>query len=29
VLASREYGFCLFPEKSLRDFFYRLLPKTA
>lgn len=26
VLASREYGFCLFPEKTLRDFLLGLLP---
>lgn len=29
VLSSREYGFCLFPEKTLRNFFFRLLPKKA
>ena len=27
VLSSREYAYCLFPEKTLRDFFDRLLPK--
>ncbi len=26
VLASREYGFCLHPEESLREFLRRLLP---
>ena len=29
VLASREYGFCLFPESYLQDFFAALLPKRA
>ena len=29
VLSSREYGFCLFPEKELRDFLLALLPKIA
>ena len=27
VLSWREYAFCLFPEKTLRNFFDRLLPK--
>jgi hypothetical protein len=29
VLAAREYGFCLFPEKTLREFLVTLLPKSA
>ena len=29
VLASREYGFCLFGESYLQDFFAALLPKRA
>jgi len=29
VLGSREYGFCLYPESYLRDFFSELLPKIA
>jgi hypothetical protein len=29
VLGSREYGFCLFPESYLQDFFGALLPKRA
>jgi hypothetical protein len=29
VLASREFGFCLYPEKTLREFFAELLPKNA
>jgi hypothetical protein len=29
VLGSREYGFCLFPEKTLRDFLFSLLPKNG
>ena len=29
VLSGREYGFCLFPEKTLRDFFASLLPKSV
>ena len=29
VLSSREYGFCLYPEKTLRDFLSGLLPKDA
>ena len=28
VLAGREYAFCLFPEKTLRDFLFSLLPKS-
>ncbi|MHC4178248.1 MAG: hypothetical protein ACYSWU_12125, partial [Planctomycetota bacterium] len=29
VLASREYGFCLYPEKTFRGFLRGLLPKNA
>ena len=29
VLGSREYGFCLFPEDYLQEFFGALLPKRA
>ena len=29
ILAWREYGFCLYPEKILREFFAGLLPKSA
>jgi hypothetical protein len=29
VLGSREYGFCLFPETYLEEFFSELLPKRA
>ena len=29
VLSWREYGFCLYPEKTLRDFLLRLLPKNS
>jgi hypothetical protein len=29
VLGSREYGFCLFPESYLQEFFGALLPKRA
>lgn len=29
VLARREYGFCLYPEETFRDFLGELLPKTS
>ena len=29
VLASREYGFCLYPEKTFRGFLRGILPKDA
>jgi hypothetical protein len=29
VLGWREYGFCLYPEKTLREFLEQLLPKNA
>ena len=29
ILMWREYGFCLFAEETLRDFFAALLPKIA
>jgi hypothetical protein len=29
ILAWREYGFCLYPERTLRDFWERLLPKNV
>ncbi len=29
ILASREFGFCLYPEKTFREFAARLLPKDA
>jgi hypothetical protein len=29
TLAWREYGFCLYPERTLREFFQGLLPKPA
>ncbi len=29
ILAWREYGFCLYPEKTIREFLARLLPKMA
>ena len=29
VLASRQYGFCLYPEETFREFAARLLPKDA
>ena len=28
VLSGREYGFCLFPEETLREFFFNLLHKS-
>lgn len=28
VLTGREYAFCLFPEKTLREFLFTLLPKS-
>jgi hypothetical protein len=28
ILSGREYGFCLFPERTLREFFAALLPKS-
>jgi hypothetical protein len=29
ILKWREYGFCLYPENTLRDFFNNLIPKQA
>jgi hypothetical protein len=29
ILSGREFGFCLFPGKTLRDFFVSLLPKSV
>jgi hypothetical protein len=29
ILGSRDQGFCLFPERTLQDFFLSLLPKRT
>jgi len=29
ILGSREYGFCLYPERSVREFLGRVLPKLS